>query len=202
MPDESEIDFLLDAVNPALARPLDRSDIIGTFAGLRPLVDTRGGGRDSEALADVSRQHHVGVRGDGLVNVLGGKLTTYRRMAQDAVDAALATTDLTAEDCVTTTTPLVGALRSPREQGLPASLVQRFGGEAPAVVDAAVLAGPLDPIVPGIDVTRAEIEFAITHEGALDADDIQHRRTRIGLVRGDADAARPEIERIVGEILG
>jgi glycerol-3-phosphate dehydrogenase len=80
--------------------------------------------------------------------------------------------------------------------------VQRFGGEAPAVVDAAVLAGPLDPIVPGIDVTRAEIEFAITHEGALDADDILHRRTRIGLVRGDADAARPEIERILGEVLG
>lgn len=202
MPDESEIDFLLDAVNPALARPLDRSDIIGTFAGLRPLVDTRGGGRDSEALADVSRQHHVGVRGDGLVNVLGGKLTTYRRMAQDAVDAALATTDLTAGDCVTTTTPLVGALRSPREQGLPASLVQRFGGEAPAVVDAAVLPGPLDPIVPGIDVTRAEVEFAVTHEGALDADDILHRRTRIGLVRVDADAARPEIEAIVGELLG
>ncbi|AFR51337.1 glycerol-3-phosphate dehydrogenase/oxidase [Gordonia sp. KTR9] len=200
-PDESEIDFLLDAINPALARPLDRSDIVGTFAGLRPLVDTRGG-RDADALADVSRQHHVGVRGDGLVSVLGGKLTTYRRMAQDAVDAALATTDLSAGDCVTTTTPLVGALRSPREHGLPSSLVQRFGGEAPAVVDAATLDRPLDPIVPGIDVTRAEIEFAMTHEGALDADDILHRRTRIGLVRRDADAARPEIERIVGEVLG
>ncbi|MFT4395417.1 glycerol-3-phosphate dehydrogenase/oxidase [Gordonia lacunae] len=203
-PDESEIDFLLDAINPALARPLDRSDIVGTFAGLRPLVDTRGGnaGRDADALADVSRQHHVGVRGDGLVSVLGGKLTTYRRMAQDAVDAALSTTDLAAGDCVTTTTPLVGALRSPREQGLPPSLVQRFGGEAPAVVDVATVARPLDPIVPGIDVTRAEIEFAMTHEGALDADDILHRRTRIGLVRRDADAARPEIERIVREVLG
>ena len=203
-PDESEIDFLLDAINPALARPLDRSDIVGTFAGLRPLVDTRGGtaGRDADALADVSRQHHVGVRGDGLVSVLGGKLTTYRRMAQDAVDAALATTDLAAGDCVTTTTPLVGAVRTPREQGLPPSLVQRFGGEAPAVVDAATIDRPLDPIAPGIDVTRAEIEFAMTHEGALDADDILHRRTRIGLVRRDADAARPEIERIVGEVLG
>ena len=121
---------------------------------------------------------------------------------QDAVDAALATTDLTAGDCVTTTTPLVGALRTPREQGLPASLVQRFGGEAPAVVDAAVLPRPLDPIVPGIDVTRAEVEFAVTHEGALDADDILHRRTRIGLVQADADAARPETEAIVGELLG
>ena len=89
-----------------------------------------------------------------------------------------------------------------REQGLPASLVQRFGGEAPAVVDAAVLPRPLDPIVPGIDVTRAEVEFAVTHEGALDADDILHRRTRIGLVQADADAARPETEAIVGELLG
>ncbi|WP_439030892.1 glycerol-3-phosphate dehydrogenase/oxidase [Gordonia terrae] len=204
-PDSSEIDFLLDALNPALARPIERADIIGTFSGLRPLVDTRASADRgaSEALADVSRQHHVRTRGDGLVSVLGGKLTTYRRMAQDAVDAALATTDLAAGECVTTTTPLVGALRSPAESGLPTSLVQRFGGEAPAVVKAAAsLDRPLEQITAGIDVTRAEIAFALTHEGALDTDDILHRRTRIGLVPRDADAARPDVEKIVGEVLG
>ncbi|WP_232718386.1 glycerol-3-phosphate dehydrogenase/oxidase [Gordonia metallireducens] len=201
-PDDSEIDFLLDAINPALTRPLDRSDIIGVYAGLRPLVDERGtAGAESDGLADVSRRHHIRVRGDGLVTVLGGKLTTYRRMAEDAVDAALATTDLTAGECVTTTTALVGALRDQREQGLPASLVARFGGEAPTVVETATVDRPLDPIAPGIDVTRAEIEFAVTHEGAVDVDDVLHRRTRIGLVQRDADLARPEIEKIVTQVL-
>ncbi|MCR5979047.1 FAD-dependent oxidoreductase [Gordonia jinghuaiqii] len=206
-PDSSEIDFLLDALNPALVRPIDRTDIIGTFSGLRPLVDRRAGAGDggpgtSTGLADVSRRHHIRVRGDGLVSVLGGKLTTYRRMAQDAVDAALATAGLAAGDCVTTTTPLVGALRDPREQGLPTSLVQRFGGEAPTVVDTSTVDRPLDLITPGIDVTRAEIEFAVTHEGALDVEDVLHRRTRIGLVDRDAEAARPEVEKILGYVLG
>lgn len=202
-PDDAEIDFLLDGINPALTRPLDRSDITGVFAGLRPLIDERGtaDGVASEGLADVSRRHHVRVRGDGLVTVLGGKLTTYRRMAEDAVDAALATTELTAGECVTTTTALVGALRDPRESGLPPSLVARFGGEAPTVVESATVDRPLEPVAPGIDVTRAEIEFAVTHEGAVDVDDVLHRRTRIGLVRRDADLARPEIETIVGVTL-
>ena len=202
-PDDSEIDFLLDAINPALARPLDRADVIGAFAGLRPLIHDPSAldGESSEGLADVSRRHHVRVRGDGLVTVVGGKLTTYRQMAQDAVDAALSTTALSVSECVTTTTPLVGALRDPREQGLPASLVARFGGEAPTVVDAATVERPLDPIAPGIDVTRAEVEFAVTHEGALDADDVLHRRTRIGLVARDGEAARPAVEEIVASAL-
>ncbi|MEO9329583.1 glycerol-3-phosphate dehydrogenase/oxidase [Gordonia aurantiaca] len=202
-PDDSEVGFLLDAINPALARPLDRGDVVGVFAGLRPLIHdpTALGGDAAEGLADVSREHHVRVRGDGLVTIVGGKLTTYRRMAQDAVDAALSTTDLSASECVTTTTPLVGALRNPREQGLPASLVARFGGEAPSVVEQATVERPLDPIAPGIDVTRAEVEFAVTHEGALDTDDVVHRRTRIGLVRRDAESARPEVEKIVERVL-
>jgi len=65
------------------------------------------------------------------------------------------------------------------------------------VVDAATVERPLDPIAEGIDVTRAEIEFALTHEGALDVDDVLHRRTRIGLVAADADRARPAIAEIV-----
>ena len=58
-----------------------------------------------------------------------------------------------------------------------------------------------DPIAPGIDVTRAEVEFAVTHEGALDADDVLHRRTRIGLVARDGEAARPAVEEIVASAL-
>ncbi|BDH57226.1 hypothetical protein MTP03_21650 [Tsukamurella sp. PLM1] len=84
-PSADEIDFLLATVNLALGTPLTRDDVVGAFAGLRPLLDSGAG-----QTADVSRKHAVLTRGDGLVTVVGGKLTTYRRMAQDAVDAALA----------------------------------------------------------------------------------------------------------------
>ena len=78
--------------------------------------------------------------------------------------------------------------------------MERFGAEAPTVIEKARLPRPLDPVVDGIDVTRAEIEFALTHEGALDTDDIIHRRTRIGLVDTDAKAAWGAVSEIVGEV--
>jgi glycerol-3-phosphate dehydrogenase len=78
---DAEVDFLLDVVNQALAAPLTRADILGTYSGLRPLLDTGGA-----STADISRKHAVLTAPDGLVTVVGGKLTTYRRMAEDAVD--------------------------------------------------------------------------------------------------------------------
>lgn len=198
-PDGAEIDFLLETINGALQQPLSRADIIGTFAGLRPLIGDPVAGAHGE-LADVSRRHRVQITDDTLISVIGGKLTTYRRMAQDAVDTAVATGRLSAGDCITTVTPLVGAVGTREVAGLPASLMERFGAEAPTVIEKARLPRPLDPVVDGIDVTRAEIEFALTHEGALDTDDIIHRRTRIGLVDTDAKAAWGAVSEIVGEV--
>jgi glycerol-3-phosphate dehydrogenase len=195
-PEEHEIDFLLDTVNQALARPLTRADVLGTYSGLRPLVDTGDG-----ATADVSRKHAVTVGPDGVISIVGGKLTTYRRMAQDVVDKAVAVAGLPAGPCRTTGIALLGAPSRPDSEpgdGLPASLVARYGGLAREVVERATVTSPLDPIAPGIDVTRAEIDYAVTHEGALDASDVLDRRTRIGLVRADADAARSAVEEIVG----
>ncbi|GAB11458.1 glycerol-3-phosphate dehydrogenase [Gordonia araii NBRC 100433] len=201
-PDDDEIDFLLNTVNTALAIPVTRADIRGAFSGLRPLIDTAGG--DGSTLADVSRRHDVRVTDGSLVSVVGGKLTTYRQMAEDAVDAAVKAAGLTAATgCVTPSIALVGASAADRQQlaGLPASLVARFGAEAPRVVEAATVAEPLAPIADGIDVTRAEIEFAFTHEGALSVDDVLDRRTRIGLVAADADRARPAVEQIAASAL-
>jgi glycerol-3-phosphate dehydrogenase len=79
---ESDVDFLLEVGSSALARPLTRDDVIGRFAGLRPLVASGSG-----KTADLSRRHAVVTGPNGVVTVVGGKLTTYRRMAQDAVDA-------------------------------------------------------------------------------------------------------------------
>jgi len=127
-----------------------------------------------------------------VISVIGGKLTEYRYMAQDVLDRAVELRGLTATACRTRNLPLVGApsnpvatLRSPVE--LPSSLVARYGAEAPNVIASASCDRPTEPVADGIDVTRAEFEYAVTHEGALSVDDIVDRRTRIGLVDTDRE---------------
>ncbi|MGV0785994.1 glycerol-3-phosphate dehydrogenase/oxidase [Mycolicibacterium sp. XJ2] len=186
-PAPEELSFLLDTVNTALDVALSPSDVIGAYAGLRPLIDT-GAGRT----ADVSREHAVVESPSGVISVIGGKLTEYRFMAEDVLDRAIEWRGLTATDCRTRNLPLVGApsnpvatLRHPTE--MPGSLVARFGAEAPNVIAAAACERPTEPVAEGIDVIRAEFEYAVTHEGALTVEDIVDRRTRIGLVEADRE---------------
>lgn len=184
-PTSDEVTFLLDTVNTALGIRLDSGDVIGAYAGLRPLIDT-GTGRT----ADVSRDHAVVESPSGVISVVGGKLTEYRHMAQDVVDRAVRLRGLVAAECQTRNLPLVGAPANPGTTvppmaGLPESLVLRYGAEAAQVVAAATCERPGDPVADGIDVIRAEFEYAVTHEGALTVDDIVDRRTRIGLVAAD-----------------
>ena len=184
-PTSTEVSFLLDVVNTALAIALESADVIGAYAGLRPLIDT-GAGRT----ADVSRIHAVVESPSGVISVVGGKLTEYRHMAQDVLDRAIEMRGLTAGECRTRNLPLVGAPANPGSTvapmaGLPESLVLRYGAEAAHVIAAATCERPVDPVADGIDVIRAEFEYAITHEGALTVDDIVDRRTRIGLVAAD-----------------
>ncbi|MDF0529159.1 glycerol-3-phosphate dehydrogenase/oxidase [Tsukamurella sp. 8F] len=190
---DNEIDFLLDTINGALRSPLSRDDVLGTYSGLRPLLDS-GAGRT----ADVSRKHAVLTRADGLVTVVGGKLTTYRRMAEDAVDAALARSRLRAGACRTREIPLVGAA-SPRALAMldaPDRLVQKYGTEAEAVAalwdaDARLAA----PVAEGTAVTGAELVFGAAVEGALDVSDLLERRTRLSLTPVVAGHARAAAER-------
>ncbi len=186
-PAPEEVSFLLDTVNTALDVALSPSDVIGAYAGLRPLIDT-GAGRT----ADVSREHAVVESPSGVISVIGGKLTEYRFMAEDVLDRAIEWRGPTATDCRTRNLPLVGApsnpvatLRHPTD--MPGSLVARFGAEAPNVIAAAACERPTEPVAEGIDVIRAEFEYAVTHEGALTVDDIVDRRTRIGLVEADRE---------------
>ncbi|MES9609822.1 FAD-dependent oxidoreductase, partial [Actinomadura sp. NPDC000929] len=128
-PTEGEIGFLLDVLDSALDVPVRRADVAGAYAGLRPLLDLGGGGDT----ADISRRHAVLTSRDGVVTIVGGKLTTYRRMAEDAVDAVVRARGLTAGPCRTSRLPLVGAAPRARLDALdaPARLVQRYGAEAP-----------------------------------------------------------------------
>jgi glycerol-3-phosphate dehydrogenase len=186
-PTTAEITFLLDVVNTALDITLDNTDIIGTYAGLRPLIDTGGG-----HTADVSRDHAVLESPAGVISVVGGKLTEYRHMAEDVLDRAIEMRGLQAGACLTRNFPLVGAPANPGSTtapmaGLPESLVLRYGAEAANVIATATCERPAEPVAEGIDVTRAEFEYAISHEGALTVDDIVDRRTRIGLVAADRE---------------
>lgn len=182
---ESEIDFLVDTINTALREPLTRADLLGTYSGLRPLLDT-----GNASTADISRKHAVLTAPDGLVTIVGGKLTTYRRMAEDALDAALAGSGVEAGACRTATLPLVGSGAAPR--GVPSHLVRRYGAEATSVV-AAAKGDPalLGPVADGVNTTAAEFRFAVTHELALDESDLLERRSRVGLDVRAADQARP-----------
>ena len=197
-PTREEIGFLLDTVNTVLDVALGENDVIGAYAGLRPLIETAGSDRRAGAkrpgkevsTADVSREHAVTESTNGVISVIGGKLTEYRHMAQDVLDRAVELRQLPAGPCRTRNLPLVGApanpvatLRSPVE--LPSSLVARFGAEAPNVIARATCDRPIEAVADGIDVTRAEFEYAVTHEGALSVDDVVDRRTRIGLVEAD-----------------
>src|SRR5205085_797019 len=134
VPPEEDVEFLLGVINRALQRDVTRADVVGAYAGLRPLLESDG------STADLSRKHAVLVSPTGVVTVVGGKLTTYRRMAEDAVDRALAHAGVTAGPCRTRRLPLLGAASREVLAGVeaPARLVRRFGTEAPAVLADAV----------------------------------------------------------------
>ncbi len=196
---EADVEHLLGVVNRVLGRSLRREEVVGAFAGLRPLVAA-----GTARTADLSRRHAV-LHEDGVVTVVGGKLTTYRRMAEDAVDVAVREAGLVARPCRTRELPLVGAaprgaLAGLAVAGVPARLVRRFGTEAGDVLASARTTGLDDatllaPAAPDLPVTLAELLFGVTHEGARDVADLLERRTRVALVEGDARRAAPLAER-------
>ncbi len=176
---EAEIDALLSTMNTVLARPLERSDVLATFAGLRPLL---AGADDGDDTSDLSRRHALIESSSGLLSVVGGKLTTYRRMAEDAVDAVIRRDpSLPARASVTRTIPLVGAWPRHRmaEISAPPRFVRRYGAEAPFAASLPDDAGAAR------GVTAQELQWGIEVEGALAIDDLLDRRTRLGLVSAD-----------------
>ncbi|WP_370615121.1 glycerol-3-phosphate dehydrogenase/oxidase [Mumia sp. Pv 4-285] len=200
----TDIDYLLDHVNAVLATPLTHADVEGVYAGLRPLL--RG---ESEATSTLSREHAVSHSVPGLVVVAGGKYTTYRVMARDAVDAAahaLGTTRVIPA-CVTEDVPLLGAdgytalwnrrgllaARSGLHEVRIEHLLKRYGSLVHEVLDLIVDDPSLgEPLGGADDYLRAEIVYAVSHEGARHLDDVLTRRTRISIETFDRGTASCE----------
>ena len=166
-----DIAYLLDAVNNSLTEPLDEHDVIGTWAGLRPLVRDASSART----ADMSRRHRITTSASGLVTVVGGKLTTYREMAEDTVEAALGGigSDLPwrAGRSRTRNLRLRGAEEWEDAAEADLHLAERYGGET-GVLQAMIATDPSlgEPLVPGLPYRRAEAVYAVRYEMATTLD--------------------------------
>jgi glycerol-3-phosphate dehydrogenase len=209
----TDIDYLLSHVNEVLVTPLTREDVEGVYAGLRPLLTG-----ESDVTSKLSREHMVAHPVPGLVVVAGGKYTTYRVMAKDAVDAVAHSLDEKVPQCCTDRVPLVGAEgytalwnsrhRLATRHGLHVArvehLLQRYGSLVHEVLaplqDEPDLATPL----PGADdYLRAEALYAASHEGARHLDDVLTRRTRAYIESFDRGlAAAPVVAALMARVLG
>lgn len=191
----SEIDFLIETINPYLAQPISRRDVLSVFSGLRPLVTGKAG-----TTSKLSREHHIDRSLSGLITVAGGKWTTYRRMAQDTLDFAVRHRMLESRKCSTATLKLHGAPANAAPNGLFA----RYGTDAPAlqaIVDADPAAATLlDQQLP---YSVAEVIYAVRQEMARTVEDVLSRRTRALLLNARAaQRAAAPVASIMAKILG
>lgn len=194
----SELDFLLEGANSALKTDLRPEDVVGSIAGCRPLVGTAGG-----KTVEMKRNHEITVSPDGLITIVGGKLTTSRHMAEETIDVASKILGRK-KACSTKTAYLLGAAGYDSQAilasgGLSAHLGERYGTEAHFVSDI-IQSDPrlLTPIVEGLPYTEAEVVYAVRHELASTVDDVLSRRIRARLMARDASASAAGR---VGEIL-
>ncbi|MBB2986491.1 glycerol-3-phosphate dehydrogenase/oxidase [Terracoccus luteus] len=209
----ADIDYLLEHVNAVLNVPLTHDDIQGVYAGLRPLLSG-----ESEDTSQLSREHAVARPQPGLVSIAGGKYTTYRVMAADAVDAARADVGGDVGESVTEHIPLSGAEgyvalvnqidRLARHQDLPVwritHLLDRYGSLVHELFALAEDDRSLyDPLPGAEEYLTVEALYAVTHEGALHLDDVLARRTRISIETPDRGVQCAEaVARVVGPVLG
>jgi glycerol-3-phosphate dehydrogenase len=210
---QADIDYLLGHANTLLADPLTRDDVVGVYAGLRPLL-----AGESDSTSKLSREHAVASPVRGVIMIAGGKYTTYRIMAKDAIDAAARELDQKVPESCTEDVPLLGAegyhaLWNARplieaETGLRDTqvehLLNRYGSLLPELLELISarpeLARPLDSAP---EYLKVEAVYAASHEGALHLDDILARRTRISIETWDRGvAAASEVAALVAPVLG
>lgn len=208
-----DIDYLLEHVNKVMKTPLTRDDVEGVYAGLRPLL-----AGESDETSKLSREHLVAQPVPGLVMVAGGKFTTYRVMAKDAIDAAADALDGRIPPSITAEVPLLGA------EGYKAAwnrrnriarafdvhptriehLLRRYGSLSNELLDMIRERPELAEPLPGADdYLGVEVVYAASHEGALHLDDVLARRTRISIEAWDRGvSAAPVAAKLMADVLG
>jgi glycerol-3-phosphate dehydrogenase len=208
-----DIDYLLAHANSLLQDPLTREDVVGVYAGLRPLLSG-----ESEATSKLSREHAVASPVRGLTVIAGGKYTTYRVMAKDAVDSAVHGLERTVPPSITERIPLLGAegyvaahnarRLTAERTGLPLATVEhllgRYGTLSGELFDLMTEQPALrEPLAGAPEYLRAEAYYAVSHEGALHLDDVLTRRTRVSIQtahRGVESA--PQVAALMARELG
>lgn len=196
-PLEEEIAFVLETVGRYLTRKPTRADVLSMYAGLRPLAKQREGQRTAE----ISRGHRVLIADSGLVSLIGGKWTTYRSMAEDVLDKALARFGLKAGPCITADLPIHG------KPVTPASAMDHlacYGSDAD-IIREMITADPAmsDRLHPSFLYTLAEVLFAIRHEMACTVEDVLARRVRLLFLDAQAAVqAAPKVAELMARELG
>jgi glycerol-3-phosphate dehydrogenase len=210
---QTDIDYILEHANALLATPLTRDDVVGVYAGLRPLL-----AGESDETSKLSREHAVVTAVPGLVIVAGGKYTTYRVMAKDAVDEAMKDWPGPIEKSITERVPLIGAegyqplwnnrANLATQAGLDQKRIEHLLGRYGSAVSelfALIEAEPAlaQPLAGAPKYLKVEAYYGVSHEGALHLDDILARRTRISIDTWDrGDAAAQEVAELVAPLLG
>ncbi|MFO7688961.1 MAG: glycerol-3-phosphate dehydrogenase/oxidase [Cryobacterium sp.] len=209
----ADIDYILERVNSIMSVPLTREDVEGVYAGLRPLL-----AGESDQTSKLSREHLVGHSVPGLVVIAGGKWTTYRVMAKDAVDAAVSALDGKIPASTTQNIPLLGAegyqaawnkrskiarafdLHTVRVE----HLLNRYGTLTDELLDLIRADASLaDPLPGADDYLGVEVVYAASHEGALHLEDVLARRTRISIEAWDRGvSAAPVAAKLMAGVLG
>jgi glycerol-3-phosphate dehydrogenase len=209
-----DVNYILAQANRVLEPKLERSQVIGVFAGLRPLVSSD----PDSPTTELSREHVVDHPVPGFVTIAGGKYTTYRVMSEDAVNSAVADLKRLVPDSCTETLAIVGADgysvllnkadELAREYGISKEtidhLLNRHGALFSEVLEPALSdKSLLDPLIDQLPYLKAEILYAVTHEGARSVDDVLSRRTRINVEAKDQGlGAAKEVASIIGRVLG
>lgn len=214
LPDAADIDYIIEQVNKVLLKPISRSDLLGAYAGLRPLVSSE----KASSTTKVSREHIVDHPVPGFVSIAGGKYTTYRVMAKDAVDASVSDLGRDVPESVTRDTPILGADgfhalvnsadRLATDLGISSEevlrLLNRYGSDIFEFA-AIIKSNPelRQPVSEHAQYLGVEIYFAASHEGAMSVSDVLLRRTRIFFESGDYGlSSTARVAEIISPLLG
>ena len=211
---KEDVDYILEHANKVLNPKLKPSDILGVYAGLRPLVSKT----SITATTKLSREHIVDHPEQGFVSIAGGKYTTYRVMAEDAVDHAAPDLRRIVNESCTKELPILGAIGYQtlvnraefiaQEMGLSRGqvihLLDRYGSQIEILAELIAQEPQLrKPLAEGLPYLRAEIHFAVTHEGAMTVEDVIARRTRISFETSDHGlSVANEVAKIIAPLLG